>query len=156
MGLHNDQILRQTLPHMLTAPSHLHHDRRLYHDSIAADLRVLQEKKRNKAKGKAKATRLANQEKKKIEAGEALGTADGESEHGDEMDEGMSDIVLEPVKLLVFGMHTQSPKSFYRDVMNKKRNLILCCTWNIHGEVISARIFMFLYGIEREYLVVFF
>ena len=36
--------------------------------------------------------------------------------------------VLEPVKLLVFGMHTQSPKSFYRDVTNKKRNLILCCS----------------------------
>ena len=36
--------------------------------------------------------------------------------------------VLEPVKLLVFGMHTQSPKSFYRDVMNKKRYLILCCS----------------------------
>ena len=27
---------------------------------------------------------------------------------------------------------------------------------NIHGEVISARIFMFLYGIEREHSVVFF
>ena len=27
---------------------------------------------------------------------------------------------------------------------------------NIHGEVISARIFMFLYGIEREYSVVCF
>ena len=37
-------------------------------------------------------------------------------------------VVLEPVKLLVFGMHTQSPKSFYRDVTNKKRNLILCCS----------------------------
>ena len=36
--------------------------------------------------------------------------------------------VLEPVKLLVFGMHTQSPKSFYHDVMNKKRYLILCCS----------------------------
>ena len=36
--------------------------------------------------------------------------------------------VLEPMKLLVFGMHTQSPKSFYCDVMNKKRNLILCCS----------------------------
>ena len=43
-------------------------------------------------KGKAKATRQANQEKKKIEAGEVLGTADGESERVDEMDEGMSDI----------------------------------------------------------------
>ena len=38
------------------------------------------------------------------------------------------EIVLEPVKLLVFGMHMQSPKSFYRDVTNKKRNLILCCS----------------------------
>ena len=36
--------------------------------------------------------------------------------------------VLEPMKLLVFGMHTQSPKSFYCDVTNKKRYLILCCS----------------------------
>ena len=36
--------------------------------------------------------------------------------------------VLEPMKLLVFGMHMQSPKSFYHDVMNKKRYLILCCS----------------------------
>ena len=36
--------------------------------------------------------------------------------------------VLEPVKLLVFGIHMQSPKSFYHDVTNKKRYLILCCS----------------------------
>ena len=46
----------------------------------------------------------------------------------DKDDKGRVPSVLEPVKLLVFGMHTQSPKSFYRDVTNKKRNLILCCS----------------------------
>ena len=93
MGLHNAQILQQTLPHTLTAPSYLHHDCQLYHDTIALDLHALQEKKRKKAKGKAQATCQANKDKKKIDAGEALGIADCYIEHEDQMDEGMSDIL---------------------------------------------------------------
>ena len=60
---------------------------------------------------------------------EPTGIVCAESEYIHEVDAPSIPVsVLEPVKLLVFGMHTQSPKSFYRDVTNKKRNLILCCS----------------------------
>ncbi|KAF8492908.1 hypothetical protein JB92DRAFT_3084990 [Gautieria morchelliformis] len=64
-ALHNAHLVRQVLPRHLTAPQPLH-VRRMYHDKVAAALRVSQALKRSRTKAKAKATHAANKQKRNI------------------------------------------------------------------------------------------
>jgi hypothetical protein len=68
-ALHNAALIRQVLPRHLTSPKPLYNDRQARHFEIATKLRVTQALKRETTKAKGKATREANNAKKRQASG---------------------------------------------------------------------------------------
>ena len=64
-ALHNATLLRKALPRTLTKPTPLHEDRKVFHFSLATQLRISQAEKRAETQKKRKATLAAKQAKKR-------------------------------------------------------------------------------------------
>ncbi|KZV61485.1 hypothetical protein PENSPDRAFT_643337 [Peniophora sp. CONT] len=74
-ALHNPHLIREVLPRDLTAPRPLHEDRRAFHDTLAAQLRIDGPAKRAQAQKKTAETRAANKAAKEAAAAKAAQAA---------------------------------------------------------------------------------